>query len=226
MDRGDSARRLREDPGMHAPLRPTWTCSLRRSRRNPTLFRSRAREARTRSRRSRWRTRRGSGARARGRESTLSPAGKGPRDVPWMKSERAELRRLLAQRTWKRVAVIFAGPGMNILVAILLVALGLPLRRPGRPRPDGQGRQGNRPAASVGLRPGERSSRRTAPDPELRHRLPPHPRVEGQNPSPSRFCAAVRPVTLRPVRTKKLGSRWALGFQPGWKPSVTARSRR
>ena len=121
------------------------------------------------------------------------------------------------QRTWKRVAVIFAGPGVNILVAIVLVALGYLIGVPGDPDRTVKNVKTNTPAASVGLRPGDTIIA-----------------VNGrETPSFDRVSALIRAskgerimvtvlrngkaVTLGPVQTKRIGGRWALGFQPGWK---------
>ena len=65
------------------------------------------------------------------------------------------------QRTWKKIAVIGAGPGINLVFAILMFALLLILG-PGRAtttvdqveREIGPGRP--TPAAQIGLRPGDR----------------------------------------------------------------------
>src|SRR5205823_13698139 len=59
------------------------------------------------------------------------------------------------QRTWKRIVVIFAGPGVNIVVAIVLVALGYLLGVPGDPDRTVKNVKADTPAASVGLRAGD-----------------------------------------------------------------------
>src|SRR5205807_3039763 len=69
-------------------------------------------------------------------ESELSPAAaraarRGLTELQDGLSEDAYWR----QRTWKRVAVIFAGPGMNILLAIVLVAIAYTLGVPGNATP-------------------------------------------------------------------------------------------
>jgi regulator of sigma E protease len=59
------------------------------------------------------------------------------------------------QRTWKRVAVIFAGPGMNIVIAIVLVTVSYLLGVPGDPTPVVKKLEPGKPAAAMGLRPGD-----------------------------------------------------------------------
>src|SRR4030095_1620461 len=59
------------------------------------------------------------------------------------------------QRTWKRVLVIGAGPGVNLLFAIFMFALLL-VFRPGRGTPTGAAGEAGRRAMQAGLRPGDR----------------------------------------------------------------------
>jgi len=121
------------------------------------------------------------------------------------------------QRTWKRIVVIFAGPGVNILVAILLVALGYLFGVPGDPDRTVKVVKADTPAASVGLRPGDTIiavNGRQTPNFDTVSRLI---RASKGKPITVMILRGGRPVTLGPVRTKKMGSRWALGFQPGWK---------
>jgi regulator of sigma E protease len=59
------------------------------------------------------------------------------------------------QRTWKRILVIGAGPGVNLLFAILMFALLLALG-PGRGTTTVAEVEVGRPAAQVGLHPGDR----------------------------------------------------------------------
>src|ERR687888_1815993 len=59
------------------------------------------------------------------------------------------------QRTWKRVAVIFAGPGMNILLAVLLPAIAYMIGAPGDPNRIVRHVEAGKPAATIGLRPGD-----------------------------------------------------------------------
>jgi regulator of sigma E protease len=121
------------------------------------------------------------------------------------------------QRTWKRVAVIFAGPGVNILVAIVLIALGYLVGVPGDPNRTVKNVQADTPAASVGLRPGDTIiavNGRETPNFDTVSALI---RASKGKPITVTVLRTGKALTLGPVRTKQIGSRWALGFQPGWK---------
>jgi regulator of sigma E protease len=59
------------------------------------------------------------------------------------------------QRTWKKIAVIGAGPGTNLLFAILCFSLLLVLG-PGRGTTTVAGVEAGRPAQQIGLQPGDR----------------------------------------------------------------------
>src|SRR5437588_12197357 len=59
------------------------------------------------------------------------------------------------QSTWKRIAVIFAGPGANIVIAIVLVAAAYMLGVPGNATPVVKKVEPGKPAAAMGLRPGD-----------------------------------------------------------------------
>jgi regulator of sigma E protease len=117
------------------------------------------------------------------------------------------------QRTWKRVAVISAGPAMNILLAIAFVAAAYMIGVPGSPRPVVKRVEAGKPAASI-LRPGDQiltvDNERTDTFDELAHAI--------QN-------SHGRPVTvviLRHGNVRKLpavtpvksGTRFILGFYP------------
>jgi regulator of sigma E protease len=121
------------------------------------------------------------------------------------------------QRTWKRVAVIFAGPGVNIVVAVVLVALGYILGVPGDPDRTVKNVKTNTPAASVGLRTGDTIiavNGRPTPTFDAVSRL-----IRASK--GKRITVTVlrngKPLTLGPARTKRIGDRWALGFEPAWK---------
>jgi regulator of sigma E protease len=119
-------------------------------------------------------------------------------------------------RTWKRVAVIFAGPGVNIIVAIVLVALGYYVGVPGDPDRTVKNVKANTPAASVGLKSGDTIiavNDRETPNFDTVSRL-----IRGSKGKPITVTVlrGGKAVTLGPVRTKQIGSRWALGFEPGW----------
>jgi regulator of sigma E protease len=120
------------------------------------------------------------------------------------------------QKTWKRIAVIFAGPGVNIALAIVLVALGYVFGVPGAADRMVRNVKPNTPAAAVGLRPGDRIiavNGRPTPNFDAVSQL-----IRGSKGKPTTVTVFRngKPITLGPVRTRKIGDRWALGFEPGW----------
>jgi regulator of sigma E protease len=151
-------------------------------------------------------------------EATLSPsAGKAARRSVEELRDGLSSDAYWRQRTWKRIAVIFAGPGVNIVVAIVLVALGYLLGVPGDPDRTVKNVKADTPAASVGLRAGDTIiavNDRETPNFDTVSRLI---RASKGKPITVTVLRNGKAVTLGPVRTKQIGSRWALGFQPGWK---------
>jgi regulator of sigma E protease len=120
------------------------------------------------------------------------------------------------QRTWKRIAVIFAGPGVNIVLAVLLVALGYMFGVPGDANRSVRDVQSGTPAAAVGLRPGDTIvavNGRETPSFDAVSQLI---RASKGKPTTVTVLRNGKALTLGPVRTKRIGDRWALGFQPGW----------
>ncbi|HEX9599610.1 MAG TPA: RIP metalloprotease RseP [Gaiellaceae bacterium] len=120
------------------------------------------------------------------------------------------------QKTWKRIAVIFAGPGVNIALAVVLVALGYMFGVPGDADRTVRNVKSNTPAAAVGLRPGDRIiavNGRQTPDFDAVSQLI---RASKGKPTTITVSRSGKPITLGPVRTRKIGDRWALGFEPGW----------
>jgi regulator of sigma E protease len=151
-------------------------------------------------------------------ESTLSPApAKGARRSVEELRDGLSSDAYWRQRTWKRVAVIFAGPGVNILLAIVLVALGFLIGVPGDADRTVKNVKADTPAASVGLRSGDTiiavngSPTRSFDDVS---RLI---RASKGKPTTVSVLRGGKTITLGPVRTKRIGDRWALGFEPGWK---------
>jgi regulator of sigma E protease len=121
------------------------------------------------------------------------------------------------QRTWKRIVVIFAGPGVNIVVAVALVAVGYLFGVPGDPDRTVRNVKRDTPAASVGLRPGDRIiavNGRMTPNFDTVSRLI---RASKGKPTTVTVVRNGKALTLGPVRTRKIGNRWALGFEPGWR---------
>jgi regulator of sigma E protease len=120
------------------------------------------------------------------------------------------------QRTWKRIAVIFAGPGVNIVLAVVLVAVGYMFGVPGNADRTVRNVQSGTPAASIGLRSGDTIvavNGRPTPSFDAVSQL-----IRGSKGKPTSVTVLRngKPLTLGPVRTKRIGDRWALGFQPGW----------
>jgi regulator of sigma E protease len=120
------------------------------------------------------------------------------------------------QGTWKRIAVIFAGPGVNILAAIALVAAAYMIGLPGDPTPTVKHVKADTPATAVGLRPGDRIvavNGQATPDFNSVSRTI---RNSQGRPITVMVMRNGKLLTLGPVRTKRIGGRWALGFEPGW----------
>jgi regulator of sigma E protease len=120
------------------------------------------------------------------------------------------------QPTWKRVAVIFAGPGANILIALALPVVAYLIGAPGDTNRTVKRVESGTPAQAIGLRPGDTIDE-----------------VNGNaTPTFNDIATAIRgskgqqvTVTvirdgeahrLGPIRTKKIGGHYALGFEPGW----------
>jgi regulator of sigma E protease len=120
------------------------------------------------------------------------------------------------QGTWKRIAVIFAGPGVNILLAIVLVAVAYTIGLPGDPTPTVKNVKAHTPATAIGLDSGDRIvavNGQATPD------FATVSRTIRNSQGRSITVMVMRNgklLTLGPVRTKKIGGRWALGFEPGW----------
>ena len=119
------------------------------------------------------------------------------------------------QHTWKRVAVIAAGPAANILVAFLIFwfvyATGAPSQQPST---EVASVSANTPAAAAGLQPGDRVvavNGRAAPDFTAVSRL-----IRASHGSAITVTVHRdgREVTLGPRRTIEQQGRWIWGFVP------------
>ena len=120
------------------------------------------------------------------------------------------------QGTWRRIAVIFAGPGVNILLAIALVAAAYMIGLPGDPTPTVKNVKAHTPATAIGLRPGDRIvavQGQATPDFNTVSRTI---RDSRGKPITVMVMRNGKLLTLGPVRTQKIGDRWELGFEPGW----------
>jgi regulator of sigma E protease len=132
----------------------------------------------------------------------------------------AELRDSLSsdaywrQRTWKRIAVIFAGPGTNILLAIALLAAAYMIGVPGNPSPIVKRVERGKPAAVIGLHPGDQViavNGKPTPDFDAVARAI-------QDSKGNALTVRVRrgdtELTLGPARPATSGGRYILGFYP------------
>jgi regulator of sigma E protease len=121
------------------------------------------------------------------------------------------------QRTWKRIAVIFAGPGMNLLIAILLPLIAFMIGAPGKTNRVVKRVEPNHPAARIGLRPGDEIiavNGLPTPDYKALSRL-----IKGSQGKPITVTVVRHGMrlTLGPARPVKENGRYILGFEPGWR---------
>jgi len=119
------------------------------------------------------------------------------------------------QRTWKRIAVIFAGPGANILIALALPFVAYLIGAPDDTNTTVRRVDSDTPAQTIGLHPGDRIvevNTRATPDFDSVSQA-----IRGSQ------GRAITVTVLRdgkarmlgPVRTTKIGDHYALGFEPG-----------
>jgi len=114
------------------------------------------------------------------------------------------------QRTWRKVAVIAAGPGTNLALAVVLFAI-LSGIAGGRVTATVDQVQSGRPAAEIGLRPGDRivriDNRRVTPT-EIRDRIT----ASGGKPLDLVVRRDGRRVALGPVTPVQIDGAYRLGF--------------
>jgi regulator of sigma E protease len=120
------------------------------------------------------------------------------------------------QATWKRIAVIFAGPGANILIAITLSVVAYLIGAPGDTNTTVKHVDDNTPAQTVGLHSGDtilEINDQPTPDFDAVSAA-----IRGSNGRPITVTVLRhgKAELLGPVRTKKIGNKYALGFEPGW----------
>jgi regulator of sigma E protease len=148
-------------------------------------------------------------------EATLSPAAdraarRGVAELQDSLSDDAYWR----QRTWKRVAVIFAGPGTNILLAIALLAAAYMIGVPGDPSPVVRKVEPGKPAAAIGLRAGDRVvAVNGAPTPNFDSVARAIQDSNGR-PLTVRVLRGDTEISLGPTRAVTAGGRYILGFYP------------
>jgi regulator of sigma E protease len=120
------------------------------------------------------------------------------------------------QRTWKRVVVIFAGPGMNIVLALLLPAIAYMIGAPGDPNRVVRHVEAGKPAAAIGLRPGDEiiavNGRPTPDFDAVSHAI----RDSKGDPVRVTVVRDGERVMLGPATPTKLNGRYILGFNPSW----------
>jgi len=120
------------------------------------------------------------------------------------------------QRTSKRIAVIFAGPAANILVALALPFVAYMIGAPGDVNTTVKRIESGTPAQAMGLRPGDTIvavNARQTPNFDAVSQA-----IRGSNGKPT-TVTVLRGETakmLGPIRTQKIGDRFALGFEPAW----------
>jgi regulator of sigma E protease len=120
------------------------------------------------------------------------------------------------QGTWKRIAVIFAGPGMNLLIAVLLPMIAFMIGAPGDTNRIVKRVDASHPAAQMGLRPGDEIvavSGVPTRDYKTLSRL-----IKGSRGQPITLTVRRNGVRLilGPARAVKENGRYILGFEPGW----------
>jgi len=118
------------------------------------------------------------------------------------------------QRTSKRVAVIFAGPGMNILLALLLPAIAYMIGTPGSPTPTVQRVEPGKPAARIGLRPGDTIEKINGLPVATFDEIATAIRASAGHPLKVTVLRNNRFVVRGPVRPVKEQGRYILGFYP------------
>jgi len=116
------------------------------------------------------------------------------------------------QRTWKKIAVIAAGPATNLVFAILLLAVVYMVGIPSAASRRVDSVEANTPASQAGLRPGDtivgvnRMSTRTFN--QVRDA------IRGSHGRPLVIIVDRPPYELKPVKPMQQGGTYVLGFRP------------
>ena len=120
------------------------------------------------------------------------------------------------QATWKRIAVIFAGPGTNILLAIVIPLVAYMIGAPGNPNRTIKKVETKTPAQAIGLHAGDTivavNEHPTPNFDAVSHRI----RGSGGKPITVTIVRGASSKTLGPVKPRRLGGHYVLGFEPGW----------
>ena len=154
-------------------------------------------------------------------ERAVSDAGLSPAGAKSAERGLNELRDALGmdaywrQTTWRKVAVIFAGPGTNLVFAILLIAVVYMVGVPSEASRTVDRVDANSPALEAGLRPGDRivavNGEEAADFDELSQL------IRGSEGRPIRVTVqrGGQRVHLEPERTQlSEDGRWVFGFRP------------
>jgi regulator of sigma E protease len=120
------------------------------------------------------------------------------------------------QRTWKRIAVIFAGPGANILVAIVLFFIAYSIGAPGDVNTTVKRVEANTPAQAMGLRSGDTivsvNTQETPTFDDVSHAI----RSSNGKPVSVTVLRGEKAKMLGPQHPQKSGGHYVLGFEPAW----------
>jgi regulator of sigma E protease len=120
------------------------------------------------------------------------------------------------QRTWKRVAVIFAGPAANILVAVALPFVAYLIGAPGDLNTTVKHVEKGTPAQAMGLRAGDTivsvNAKETPTFDSVSHAI----RTSGGRSISVTVLRGQTAKMLGPARPKQIEGRYALGFEPAW----------
>ena len=118
------------------------------------------------------------------------------------------------QRTWKRVAVIFAGPGANILVALALPFIAYMIGAPGDLNTTVKHVEKGTPAQAMGLRPGDTivsvNTQQTPNFDSVSRAI----RTSNGRPTSLTVLRGEKAKMLGPVHPKQVSGRYVLGFEP------------
>jgi regulator of sigma E protease len=119
------------------------------------------------------------------------------------------------QRTWKKVAVIFAGPGTNLVFAILLIALVYMVGVPSEASRRVDRVDAGSPAQAAGLRPGDVIVAVNGVKAQSFDELSQLIRGSEGEPIEVTVKRGTKLVMLEPERTQLSGDgRWVFGFRP------------
>jgi regulator of sigma E protease len=120
------------------------------------------------------------------------------------------------QRTWKRIAVIFAGPGANILVAIALPFVAYMIGAPGDLTTTVKHVEKGTPAQAMGLRNGDTivsvNTQQTPTFDSVSRAI----RTSNGKLTSLTVLRGEKAKMLGPAHPKKVNGRYILGFEPAW----------